>query len=223
MQREAGFRRLVSFSDAVVAIAITLLILPLVDSASSIGNAALSTFFSDNQTKLLAFALSFAVIGSFWWGQHQVFERVRAYNPVLVWGMFLWLLSIVFLPFPTELIGTVTDGTVAVHAIYIGTMLVAALGALVQQWAIVRWPEFQEKADDDGVTIDSALILVVTHGRRPRHDDRAPVGRALAAAGAPALETARAVGGGEAEERPAGGDVERGDWSTAQPDRGGHP
>ena len=164
MQREAGFRRLVSFSDAVVAIAITLLILPLVDSASSIGNAALSTFFNDNQTKLLAFALSFAVIGSFWWGQHQVFERVRAYNSVLVWGMFLWLLSIVFLPFPTELIGTVTDGTVAVHAIYIGTMLVAAIGALVQQWAIVRWPELQEKADDDVVTIDSALILVALMG-----------------------------------------------------------
>ncbi|HXP32489.1 MAG TPA: TMEM175 family protein [Acidimicrobiales bacterium] len=164
MQRETGFRRLVSFSDAVVAIAIMLLILPLVDSASSIGNKALSTFFSDNQTKLLAFALSFAVIGSFWWGQHQVFERVRAYNSVLVWGMFLWLLSIVFLPFPTELIGTVTDGTVAVHAIYIGTMLVAAIGALVQQWAIVRWPELQEKADDDVVTIDSALILVALMG-----------------------------------------------------------
>jgi len=164
MQRETGFRRLVSFSDAVVAIAIMLLILPLVDSASSIGNKALSTFFSDNQTKLLAFALSFAVIGSFWWGQHQVFERVRAYNSVLVWGMFLWLLSIVFLPFPTELIGTVTNGTVAVHAIYIGTMLVAAIGALVQQWAIVRWPELQEKADDDVVTIDSALILVALMG-----------------------------------------------------------
>ncbi|MGO9335083.1 MAG: TMEM175 family protein [Acidimicrobiales bacterium] len=164
MQRETGFRRLVSFSDAVVAIAIALLILPLVDSASSIGNAALSTFFHDNQTKLLAFALSFAVIGSFWWGQHQMFERARAYNPVLVWGMFLWLLSIVFLPFPTELISAATKGTIAVHAIYIGTMLVAAIGTLVQQWAIVRWPELQEKADDDVVTIDSALILVALMG-----------------------------------------------------------
>ena len=99
MQREAGFRRLVGFSDAVVAIAITLLVLPLVDSASSIGNESLSMFFHHNQTKLWAFALSFAVIGSFWWGQHQLFERVRAYNGVLVWGMFLWLLGIVFLPY----------------------------------------------------------------------------------------------------------------------------
>ncbi len=164
MQRETGFRRLVNFSDAVAAIAITLLILPLVDSASSIGNETLSMFFHHNQTRLLAFALSFAVIGSFWWGQHQMFERVRVYNPVLVWGMFVWLLSIVFLPFPTELIGSVTNGTVAVHAIYIGTMLVAAIGTLVQQWAIVRWPELQEKADDDVVTIDSAVILVARMG-----------------------------------------------------------
>lgn len=164
MQRETGFRRLVNFSDAVVAIAITLLILPLVDSASSIGTTSLGTFFQNNQTKLLAFALSFAVIGSFWWGQHQMFERVRGYNQVLVWGMFLWLLSIVFLPFPTELIGSVTKGTVAVHGIYIGMMLVAAIGALIQQWAIVRWPELRDEAHDGVATIDAALILVVLMG-----------------------------------------------------------
>ena len=43
MERELGFRRLVNFSDAVVAIAITLLILPLVDAASSIGTTGLES------------------------------------------------------------------------------------------------------------------------------------------------------------------------------------
>ena len=164
MQREAGFRRLVNFSDAVVAIAITLLILPLADAASSIGNESLSSFFHHNQTKLLAFALSFAVIGSFWWDQHQMFERVRAYNVVLVWGLFAWLFSIVFLPFPTELISSASKGPVEVHGIYVGTMFVTAVAMLGQQWAIVRWPELQEKAADDVVTIDSAVILVVLMG-----------------------------------------------------------
>ncbi len=37
MRSERGFHRLVNFSDAVVAIAITLLVLPLVDAASAIG------------------------------------------------------------------------------------------------------------------------------------------------------------------------------------------
>jgi len=164
MQSEIGFRRLVNFSDAVVAIAITLLILPLVDSASSIGAKGLGDFFQTNQTRLLAFGLSFAVIGSFWWGQHQMFERVRAYNLVLVWGMFVWLFSIVFLPFPTELIGVVKNGTVGVDAIYVGTMLVAAIGALIQQWAVVRWPELQDETHGGLATTDSAVILTTLMG-----------------------------------------------------------
>jgi hypothetical protein len=75
MQSEAGCRRLVNFSDAVVAIAITLLVLPLFDSASSIGTEGLGKFFQDNETRLLAFGLSFAVIGSFWWGNIRGSKR----------------------------------------------------------------------------------------------------------------------------------------------------
>src|ERR1700691_2436078 len=105
MRSETGLRRLVNFSDAVVAIAITLLILPLVDVAGSIGASSVGHFLDVNKDKLLAFALSFAVIGNFWWVQHQQFERVKKYNAVLVGGMGLWVFSIVFLPFPTELLG----------------------------------------------------------------------------------------------------------------------
>ena len=78
--------------------------------------------------------------------------------------MFVWLFSIVFLPFPTELISSASKGPVEVHALYIGTMLVTAGATLVQQWAIVRWPELQEKAADDVVNIDAALISVVLMG-----------------------------------------------------------
>ncbi len=163
MHTERGFHRLVNFSDAVVAIAITLLVLPLVDSAGSIGTTGLGAFLRENQPRLLAFALSFVVIGSFWWGQHQAFEGLKSYNSVLVVGMFLWLLSIVFLPFPTELIGSAKSGSTT-HPIYIGTMLVAAIATLVQQWATVRWPELQDEAFRDGSTIDSGLVLTVLMG-----------------------------------------------------------
>jgi uncharacterized membrane protein len=162
MQSEAGFRRLVAFSDAVVAIAITLLVLPLVDAAGSIGTATVGTFLSDNKARLLAFLLSFAVIGRFWWGQHQTHEGVKAYNAVLVWGLFLWLLSIVFLPFPTELLGTATNGSgTADRALYIGTLLVASIAVLVQQWAIVHWPKLQMDEQRGSAHLDSAVVLVV--------------------------------------------------------------
>jgi len=161
MRSESGFRRIVNFSDAVVAIAITLLVLPLVDAAGSIDRQDPVTFLSDNRTRLFAFALSFAVIGSFWWAQHQLLERVRSYNTVLISGMSAWLFCIVFLPFPTELLGSASDDDTAVHGIYIGTMLVAAVAGLVQQWAIVRWPELQDEEDRGSVTLVPAVTLVV--------------------------------------------------------------
>ncbi len=162
--REAGFRRLVGFSDAVVAIAITLLVLPLVDSAGGLGKESLGTFFGHEWPKLFAFGLSFAVIGGFWWGHHQMLEGVRDYNAVLVWGLFLWLVAIVFLPFPTELLGSSKGSTPAVHAIYVGTMLLASAAVLLQSWATVRWPELREEGEWRARTLDSAVILTVLMG-----------------------------------------------------------
>ena len=123
MHNEVGFRRLVNFSDAVVAIAITLLILPLVDSAGNIGAIGLGHFLAENRPKLLGLVLSFVVIGRFWWTQHVKFERLQSYDTMLVGGMFLWLFSIVFLPFPTELIGSTQVGGRAVHASISGPCL----------------------------------------------------------------------------------------------------
>jgi hypothetical protein len=62
-EREAGVDRIIAFSDGVVAIAITLLILPLteIDRAQ---DATLGNVVVDNQSALFAFALSFAVIAT---------------------------------------------------------------------------------------------------------------------------------------------------------------
>ena len=158
MPSERGLHRLINFSDAVVAIAITLLVLPLVDSASSIGTLGPATYIADNRARLLSFALSFAVIGVFWWAQHQLFEFVGSYNSVLVWGMFIWLFSIVFLPFPTELLGVTSRVDATGNAIYVGTMLVTSIAAVVQVWAIVRWPELQRESKRGQVSVDSAVI-----------------------------------------------------------------
>lgn len=158
MATDTGLQRLVTFSDAVVAIAITLLVLPLVDAASAIGSMGVGHFLDDNGSRLLAFSLSFVVIGNFWWGQHQMFERIKTYNSFLVWSMFLWLFSIVFLPFPTELLGVSKGTWVAVHGIYVGTMVVTAFAALLQQWVIVRWPALQEEEGRGSATLVPTVV-----------------------------------------------------------------
>ena len=103
MHSERGFDRLVNFSDAVVAIAITVLVLPLVDLAANIGSEATAHFLLENRFRLFVFFLSFAVIGRFWLAHHRLYESVAGYNDWLLWANLVWLLSIVFLPFPTEL------------------------------------------------------------------------------------------------------------------------
>lgn len=150
---------MVNFSDAVVAIAITLLILPLVSSADKPGSIGPGGIFNHGDgERLFAFTLSFAVIGTFWWGQHQTLEGVRSYNAVLVGAVFVWLFSIVFLPYPTDLLAA-RDATAA-HVLYVGTMLVTAIASLVQRWALIRWPELQDERQRGSLTIEPALVLM---------------------------------------------------------------
>lgn len=144
MRTERGFDRLVNFSDAVVAIAITLLILPLVETA---GEVARSTSVIDlvekNGSQLMVFVISFAVIGRFWLAHHQMYEKFARYNIALLWVNLFWLLTIVFLPFPTELIASEGVGSITTVTLYIGTMVFTTLATTAQQYIVIRNPELQ--------------------------------------------------------------------------------
>jgi len=142
MHTERGFARLIGFSDGVVAIAITLLILPLVDAASGY-HGDVGQFVAEHLGKLLLFLLSFAVIGNFWVNHHRMWERIVDYNRALLWINLLWLLSIVFLPFPTALLASSPGDDRATYALYIGTMVLTTAAALLMQVVIVRNPQLQ--------------------------------------------------------------------------------
>ena len=101
---ERGLDRLVNFTDAAVAIAITLLVLPLTDLVTNGENPSIASLLSDDQGTFLAFAISFVVIASFWAGHHRVFEHLRDYSNAVLWANFLWLASIVLIPFTTQLL-----------------------------------------------------------------------------------------------------------------------
>jgi uncharacterized membrane protein len=84
--------RLVLFTDAVVAIAITLLILPLVDLVNEPVEHP-SQVITEHWDQIGGFVLSFAVIARFWLTHHRTFQHVRYYTPALVMWNILWVFT----------------------------------------------------------------------------------------------------------------------------------
>src|SRR4030095_302772 len=108
-EREANVERTIVFSDGVVAIAITLLILPLTEIHPT-EHATLADIVAEHSAELGAFALSFAVIANYWTLHHDLFRPLQRHNGRIVLLNMFWLAAIVFLPFPTALIADGIDG-----------------------------------------------------------------------------------------------------------------
>jgi uncharacterized membrane protein len=124
MATDRGLDRLTYFTDAIAAIAITLLILPIVDRVADSGSA--TEFFEENLSSLGAFALSFLVIARLWIAHHSAFEHVVTYTSPLRWLSLAWAFTIALLPLPTAMVAQWTT-TWPVVLFYIGTMTASSL------------------------------------------------------------------------------------------------
>jgi uncharacterized membrane protein len=159
--------RLVFFTDAVVAIALTLLILPLVDLVpeASRSRVELRDLLRANLGELGSFALSFVVVFRFWWAHHQLFRHVSRVNATLVRWTVVWLISIVFLPWPTAVITAYRTSWLTV-LLYTGTLVVSS-GSLVAMALVVhRNPALsadrsRERREDLLTSASSFVALVV--------------------------------------------------------------
>ena len=98
--------RITAFSDGVVAIALTLLGLSLVDiPGPQAGQSVWDVLRSDTvYPTLLAFVITFVVISVMWMAHNRVFMFIDAYDGTVVWLNTLYLFSIVVLPFPSRLL-----------------------------------------------------------------------------------------------------------------------
>jgi uncharacterized membrane protein len=132
---ELGLERLIFFSDAVFAIAITLLALDIrlpEDLPHNASDAEMLAALGSISSKYFAYVLSFIVIGIFWIGHHRVFRYVRRYNRFLLLLNLLLLMFIAFIPFPTALIGAYTNRVVLI----VYALTLAATGFIATS---VRW------------------------------------------------------------------------------------
>jgi len=130
-ERDIGLDRLVFFSDAVIAIAITFLAIDLRSPNIQNGTAAqLFQLLARLEPQLLAFIISFFVIGMFWTAHHRIFLHIKRYDRGLLWINLIFLFLVVSMPFPTSILANFS-GTVQGVILY--ASVVAAIG-LVQTW-----------------------------------------------------------------------------------------
>jgi len=148
VRSDRGLDRLLTFLDAVVAIAITLLVLPLVDVlAGGRPETDLAGIFVHDAAEFIAFLLSFAVIARLWWEHHRLGEQVGAYDAAFILVNLAWVLTIVFLPFATQVVATYGPARLAV-ATYIGTILVSQACLSVLSLLLWRRPRLRRDGAD---------------------------------------------------------------------------
>lgn len=142
-----GLERLIFFSDAVIAIAITLLALELpVPEGDSFG-ALVHSFTGEHGREYLAFLLSFVVIGGTWVGHHTLFTSVeRADGRLIGWNLAV-LAGFILIPWASKTLGESGGG--AGVAVYAAVMTYVGATNLVLARHVVKAGLIAEEARRD--------------------------------------------------------------------------
>jgi TMEM175 potassium channel family protein len=115
------YDRVLFFTDAVFAIAITLLAIELKVLKDAHGKVSI------DRSGLYSFGISFVVIGLFWLGHHGIFRYIVALDRALISINLFFLGTIALLPYPTKLLEVGTSGSAQV-VFYAACVGAAGLG-----------------------------------------------------------------------------------------------
>ena len=124
-----GTNRLEAFSDGVIAVAVTLLVLDIHVPPISPDETLLHALLH-NWPHYAAYVVSFMTIGIIWINHHAMISRLaRADHSILILNLLL-LMSIVLLPFATELMAAylrASSGQSLAAGVYSGAFLLMAV------------------------------------------------------------------------------------------------
>jgi uncharacterized membrane protein len=132
---ELGFERIVFFSDAVTAIAITLLALEIRLPEGNLPASELVTALVGLLGRYVSFFISFFVIGLFWLSHHRMFEYIHTYDRTLLLLNLVYLFLVAFIPFPTAVLGRYPLEFASV-VFYAGVVILLALVRIIFWWYI---------------------------------------------------------------------------------------
>ncbi len=148
-----AMERIVFFSDAVFAIAMTLLIVEL--HVPVVPNSELGAALLELVPGYLTFILSFVVVGLVWLSHHRKFRVIVRYNQTLLRMNLLVLLFVASLPLPTAILAEYGDNTLAV---YVYATTICLIGFLLSLMWLYAW---HNNLVDPSITVDVFRYVLV--------------------------------------------------------------
>jgi len=152
--------RLEAFSDGVFAIAMTLLIIDvkLPSAASFASTAELWRALQHLAPSVFAFVFSFGIILITWVNHHATLELINRSSASFIYANGFLLLTVVFVPFPTGLLGAflLTDHAAPAVVLYNATLAAQAIG----------WILLTSAALHDQLTMDDRSTLTMRESRK---------------------------------------------------------
>lgn len=154
--------RIKGFSDGVVAIALTLLILPLMESVTDVASegGTGAEWLAASGGHIGSFVLSFVLIASAWLQHHRLFARVEVVAPRLLTLTVVRMLTIVWLPVPTAMVGQMQADALQ-KVLYIGTLTATSVALAASRWYLARHPRLHDIREAElrsGRTVDAVII-----------------------------------------------------------------
>lgn len=129
--------RFVSFSDAIFAFSMTLLVLSIAVPVIAPNRVAtdLQPSVLAKWPEVLQYVISFLLIGNVWVSHDRMFHYIKRHDRPLIWINLLLLLCITFIPFPTALIVEYGDQEISVLVFSADILLVAIFNSMIWLYA----------------------------------------------------------------------------------------
>ncbi len=149
IEKEISFERVLFFSDAIVAIAITLLALDLKLDVSQEHHLTFKDLLLPWQN-YLAFILSFINIAGLWRTHHDFFIFIKKLDERMLFYNICWLFFIVTLPFATSVLSAHFGDAPAVFLYSLNVFLLSVFQNSIWDYAIHKHFTNQEKLSRNG-------------------------------------------------------------------------
>ena len=164
VERERDFDRFLTFIDAIVAIAVTLLVLPLVEIAGDVTELSVDDLLFRHAGQIFSFFLSFFVIAQLWFAQHNIVRTVVVQDRIVTRCLMAWALTVIVLPVPTALVAGSHEGD-KTEVLYIGTMALSSFALSVAAWRVAATPGIRDGGVPpnpvDSITMSAIMVLAM--------------------------------------------------------------